>query len=97
DAMYFIATGDVEVDLINAPPRHLSDGDFFGEIGVMMNRKRTATVTAITETRLMVLEAADMLRLMAEHEFSKPTCRRCWQCASRSWKTWASSRAWHQT
>ena len=34
----------------------------------MMNRRRTATVTAITETRLMVLEAADMRRLMAEHE-----------------------------
>jgi len=68
DAMYFIASGDVEVDLINAPSRHLSDGDFFGEIGVMLNRKRTATVTAITETRLMVLEAADLRRLMAEHE-----------------------------
>lgn len=68
DAMYFIASGDVEVDLINSPPRHLSDGDFFGEIGVMMNRKRTATVTAITETRLMVLEAADLRRMVAEHE-----------------------------
>jgi voltage-gated potassium channel len=68
DAMYFIASGEVEVDLIHSPPRLLSDGDFFGEIGVMMNRKRTATVTAITETRLMVLEAADMRRLMAEHE-----------------------------
>ncbi|MEK9753168.1 MAG: cyclic nucleotide-binding domain-containing protein [Rhodospirillaceae bacterium] len=68
DAMYFIASGEVEVDLIHSPPRLLSDGDFFGEIGVMMNRKRTATVTAITETRLMVLEATDMRRLMAEHE-----------------------------
>lgn len=68
DAMYFIASGEVEIDLIHAAPRHLSDGDFFGEIGVMMNRKRTATVTAITETRLMVLEAADLRRLMTEHE-----------------------------
>jgi voltage-gated potassium channel len=49
-------------------PHKTPYGDFFGEIGVMMNRKRTATVTAITETRLMVLEAADMRRLMAEHE-----------------------------
>lgn len=67
DAMYFIASGDVEVDLIHSPPRHLSDGEFFGEIGVMMNRKRTATVTAITETRLMVLEAADLRRMVDGH------------------------------
>lgn len=67
DAMYFIANGDVEVDLIHSPPRHLSDGDFFGEIGVLMDRKRTATVTAITETRLMVFEAADLKRLVDQH------------------------------
>jgi voltage-gated potassium channel len=67
DAMYFIANGDVEVDLIHSPPRHLSDGDFFGEIGVLMDRKRTATVTAINETRLMVLEAADLKGLVDEH------------------------------
>jgi voltage-gated potassium channel len=68
DAMYFIASGDVEVDLIHSPSRHLSDGDFFGEIGVLKDRKRTATVTAINETRLMVLEAVDLKRLVAEHE-----------------------------
>ncbi len=68
DAMYFIANGDVEVDLIHSPPRHLSDGDFFGEIGVLMDRKRTATVTAINETRLMVLEASDLKALVEEHE-----------------------------
>ena len=68
DAMYFIASGDVEVDLIHSPSRHLSDGDFFGEIGVLKNRKRTANVTSINETRLMVLEAVDLKRLVAAHE-----------------------------
>jgi len=34
---------------------------------VLMDRKRTATVTAINETRLMVLEAADLKGLVDEH------------------------------
>ena len=75
DAMYFIATGDVEVDLIHSPPRHLSDGDFFGEIGVLQDRKRTATVTAITETKLMVFEAADLKRLVQEHPILETNLR----------------------
>ncbi|MBT6094371.1 MAG: cyclic nucleotide-binding domain-containing protein, partial [Rhodospirillaceae bacterium] len=53
---------------IHSPPRHLSDGEFFGEIGVLLDRKRTATVTAINETRLMVLEAADLKAMVEEHE-----------------------------
>ena len=62
-SMYFIATGAVDV---SAPGLQLSltDGSFFGEIAVLQKARRTATVRAVTRTKLLVLDAADLHSLM---------------------------------
>ncbi|MCH7487015.1 MAG: cyclic nucleotide-binding domain-containing protein, partial [Proteobacteria bacterium] len=63
DAMYFISTGAVEVDIPNHPVR-LGSGDFFGEIALLKDCKRTATVTTVTECQLMVLSVENFHRLL---------------------------------
>ena len=55
---------------------HLQGGDFFGEVALVMNAPRTATVTAEQDTTLLVLEATKFNRLRKivpelEAEFTK--------------------------
>jgi voltage-gated potassium channel len=63
-AMYFIAAGEVEIALGSGPVR-LGAGHFFGEIAVLRRERRSATVTALTRTSLLVLDAHDLHALMA--------------------------------
>lgn len=66
DAMFFIASGAVEIDV--APqPVVLKTGDFFGEMALLREARRSATVIAAEETRLLVLEATDFRRLLRDH------------------------------
>lgn len=62
-AMYLISDGEVEVRL-----RHkhflLGAGQFFGEIAALRRTRRSATVTAVRPTRLLVLDTADLHGLM---------------------------------
>ncbi len=65
-SMYFIAGGEVDIDLDGKHIR-LGVNHFFGEIAVLRRARRSATVTAITRTNLLVLNASDFHALM-EHE-----------------------------
>jgi len=61
--MYFIAAGEVEIDLPSERVR-LGVGHFFGEIAVLRRARRSATVIAVTRTSLLVLDAHDLHALM---------------------------------
>ncbi len=63
DAMYFIASGEVEVDLKPEPLR-LRDGDFFGEIALLRGTPRAATIRTVTQCRLLVLDKEDFKDLL---------------------------------
>lgn len=63
DAMYFIASGIVEAQN-EAQTNRMSEGDFFGEVALLSRRVRTATVTALSTTDLLVLDVDDFLRLL---------------------------------
>ncbi len=62
DCMYFILSGELEVQL--PTPVHLKTGDFFGEMGLLDRAPRGATVTAVTDSQLLMLEEEDFHRLM---------------------------------
>lgn len=62
-AMYLIASGQVEV-VTGKDPIRLQEGDFFGEMSLLANEPRTATVQALRTTDLLVLEADDFHRLI---------------------------------
>ena len=68
DSMYFIVSGEVEVDQENgAPHSRLAAGDFFGEIALIAERERTATVDAVTPCKLLVLHKDDFEGFMDAH------------------------------
>lgn len=62
DCMFFIARGEVEV-LVPGGSVMLREGDFFGEIAVIGRTARTATVIARRSCDLLVLDAADLMKL----------------------------------
>jgi len=66
DAMFFIMSGQVEVDVQPHPVR-LGPGQYFGEIALLRDTLRTATVTAISECHLLSLEVVDFRRLLDVH------------------------------
>lgn len=63
-AMYFIVSGEVEVEIKAGDHPRLGPGDFFGEVAILTDNTRTATVRACTETKLLVLLSHDLELLM---------------------------------
>jgi voltage-gated potassium channel len=55
DAMYFIMAGQVEVEVQPQPVR-LGKGQYFGEVGLLRDTVRNATVTTVGECQLLVLD-----------------------------------------
>jgi voltage-gated potassium channel len=62
-SMYFIAAGEVELALKQERLR-FGVGQFFGEVSVLRRVRRSATVTALRRTSLLVLAAQDLHALM---------------------------------
>ena len=76
DSMYFIVSGDVEVDQeTSAPKGRLSAGEFFGEIALIAERPRTATITALSACKLLVLHKDDFESFMNAHPDLKDAVR----------------------
>jgi len=68
DSMYFIVSGEVEVDPVTGVPTwRMRSGEFFGEVALIADRPRTATITATTRCRLLVLSRLDFEGFMASH------------------------------
>lgn len=66
DCMYFIADGEVEVDLPGKKVT-LGEGAFFGEIALLGNNLRSANITTKRVSKLLVLDLVDFRLLMARH------------------------------
>ncbi len=65
DAMFFVASGAVEVLVPNlAEPVKLGTGDFFGEMALLTRQRRNADVRALGYCQLLVLDEKDFRRLV---------------------------------
>jgi voltage-gated potassium channel len=66
DCMYFIAAGEVEVQVEPQSVR-LGPGTFFGELALLGDGIRTATVVTTVPTALLVLDFSDFHAMTAHH------------------------------
>src|SRR5439155_13485208 len=67
DRFYAIESGRAEVDVDGAQTRTLGSGDFFGEIALLRDVPRTATVRALEDLRLYALERDDFIAVVTGH------------------------------
>jgi glucose-6-phosphate 1-dehydrogenase len=68
EEMYLICHGEVEViDGNGQAVETLKEGDFFGEISLLISTPRTATVKATVQCDLFLLEKSDFSRILREH------------------------------
>jgi CRP-like cAMP-binding protein len=64
DSFYMIDRGEVKVEIDSIKRATLEAGDYFGEIGLIMDCPRVATVTACQPTILFRLKASDFQELL---------------------------------
>ena len=64
--MFGIVEGEVEVRLPNGAARRLGPGETFGEMAVVDSSPRSATVVAVTDTKLAVIDRRMFLFLVHE-------------------------------
>ena len=71
ELFYVVESGELEVSVDGAPTRKLIPGDFFGEIALLREVPRTATVTAVSDARLLVLDRDPFIAAVTGHSTSR--------------------------
>jgi L-tyrosine C(3)-methyltransferase len=64
EEFFLILEGEVEIERDGEQVARLGPGGFFGELALLANRPRTATVGAITDTTLLVLDRRGFRRVV---------------------------------
>jgi MFS family permease len=70
DRFYIVAEGEFDV-LADGADRKLGGGDYFGEIALLRDVPRTATIRAVVDGQLYALERADFLAAVTSHSAAR--------------------------
>jgi len=70
DRFYVVNSGEVEILVDGEPPRREGEGEYFGEIALLRDVPRTATVRAASDVDLFALDRDDFLPAVTGHAAS---------------------------
>jgi hypothetical protein len=70
DRYFAVEAGEVEVHVDGRPTRRLGRGDGFGEIALLRETPRTATVVAVTDVDMIALERDEFVAAVTGHAAS---------------------------
>ena len=70
DRFYVVERGEVEIAVPGKPPKVEGPGGYFGEIALLREVPRTATVTARAEVELFALEREEFIAVVTGHATS---------------------------
>ena len=70
DRFYIVADGEFDV-LADGADRKMGGGDYFGEIALLRDVPRTATIRAVVDGQLYALERADFLAAVTSHSAAR--------------------------
>ncbi|KAG9282369.1 cGMP-dependent protein kinase 1 isoform X1 [Astyanax mexicanus] len=71
DSLYIVAAGELKVTQAGRDLRTLTSGDVFGELAILYNCKRTASVTAATAVKLWCIERQTYRSIMTSKSKKK--------------------------
>jgi MFS family permease len=76
DRFYVVAEGELDVTAGGRELRRLHRGEGFGELALLREVPRTATVTALTDARLYALDKASFLASVSSHPYAADEAER---------------------
>ena len=65
--LFLVVSGTARIEQAGSPLARVEAGDFFGELGILEQHARTATVIAETEVTCLLLPAWEFRALLDEH------------------------------
>lgn len=83
DCFYLISSGEVSVQVNHIQVATLESGSFFGEMSLLSNERRSATVAALKDTVCLVLSRADFNELLGPLEEVNAEARRRKEAVNR--------------
>jgi CRP/FNR family transcriptional regulator, cyclic AMP receptor protein len=66
-SFFVLRDGTATVSIDGVEVRTLGEGDFFGELALLGDGRRTATVTTVSPSRVLVLFGTEFRQLQQEH------------------------------